>query len=112
MKKFIALALASGAFSLASYAAEYQAVADWLHLPRDLEQMGNQHGDVAVSSAGDVYVSVLGGAKAGVQVYNDKGKSLGNVKDAPGDYHGFVIHKSKDGDRFMARQWGAGRFTS
>jgi hypothetical protein len=36
----------------------YVPVADWLKLPEGRAQLGNQHGDVAVSSTGDVYVSV------------------------------------------------------
>ena len=45
--------------------------------------MGNAHGDVAISKAGDVYVSITGGSRAGIQVYSSDGKYLRNVKDAP-----------------------------
>src|SRR5262245_29428560 len=80
-----------------SAAGEYTVVADWLKLPEGRAQLGNQHGDVAVSSAGDVYVSVQDPA-AGLQVYSPDGKFLRNVNGAPGDLHGFVIRKQADGE--------------
>ena len=61
------------------------------------EKLGNMHGDIAVSSTGDVYVSV-GDPKAGLQVYGDDGKWKRNVKGAPSDLHGFVIRKEKGGE--------------
>ena len=41
-----------------SAAGDYTVAGNWLKLPDGRAQLGNQHGDVAVSSAGDVYVSV------------------------------------------------------
>jgi len=75
----------------------YTTVADWLKLPEGRTQLGNQHGDVAVSSTGDVYVSVQDPA-AGLQVYSPEGKFLRNVNGAPSDFHGFVIRKDADGE--------------
>jgi len=75
----------------------YSVVADWLKLPDGHAQLGNQHGDVAVSSTGDVYVSVQDPA-AGLQVYSPEGKFLRNVNGAPSDFHGFVIHKEAGGE--------------
>ena len=82
-------------------APEYKAVADWVKLPEGRPQLGNMHGDVAVSSAGEIYVSVQD-AKAGLQVYGSDGKWIRNVKGAPNDFHGFVIHKDKGGE---LEQW-------
>src|SRR5688572_33489110 len=98
MKK-IALSLAAGAFLLvpASAATDFTAVADWLKLPEGRANLGNMHGDVAVSSTGDVYVSVQDPA-AGLQVYAPDGKFLRNVPNAPSDFHGFVIRKHDDGE--------------
>jgi hypothetical protein len=79
-------------------APQFKPVADWLHLPKGQDAMGNSHGDVAVSSAGDVYVSITAGPKAGIQVYDSKGRYLRNVENAPKDFHGFVIRKSADGE--------------
>ena len=81
----------------AQAANTYTAVGDWLKLPEGRQQLGNQHGDVAVSSTGDVYVSVQDPA-AGLQVYSPDGKFLRNVTGAPSDFHGFVIHKEADGE--------------
>src|SRR4051812_8870663 len=86
--------------ALVAYAAatmEYKAVPDWLHLPEGRVQLGPQHGDVAVSSQNEVYVSIMD-PKAGVQVFSADGKFLRNVPNAPGDFHGFVIHKDADGE--------------
>src|SRR5262245_20534605 len=80
-----------------SAAGDYTVVADWLKLPEGRAQLGNQHGDVAVSSAGDVYVSVQDPA-AGLQVYSPDGKFLRSVNGAPSDLHGFVIRKQADGE--------------
>src|SRR2546427_4514898 len=89
-------------FSLAALigsaaAVEYKAVPNWYKLAPGRPQMGNMHGDVAVSSNGEVYVSVMD-PKAGLQVYAPDGKFLRNVPDAPPDLHGFVIHKEADGE--------------
>jgi hypothetical protein len=78
-------------------ADEFTAVADWLKLPEGRQNLGNMHGDVAVSSAGEVYVSVQD-ATAGVQVYAPDGKFLRNVPNAPSDFHGFVIRRQDDGE--------------
>jgi hypothetical protein len=59
--------------------------------------MGNQHGDVAVSSKGEVYVSVQD-PQAGLQVYAPDGRFLRNVPNAPPDFHGFVIRRQADGE--------------
>ncbi len=78
-------------------AADYKAVENWYHLPEGRPMMGNMHGDIAVASNGDVYVSTMD-PKAGLQVYAADGKFLRNVPDAPADLHGFVIHKDADGE--------------
>src|SRR5678809_1519416 len=75
----------------------YNVVSDWLKLPPGHEQLGNQHGDIAVSSAGEVYVSVQDPA-AGLQVFSPDGTFLRNVPGAPSDFHGFVIRKQADGE--------------
>ena len=77
-------------------AGDYSVAANWLKLPEGRAQLGNQHGDVAVSSSGDVYVSVQDPA-AGLQVFAPDGTFLRNVNGAPSDFHGFVIHKEAAG---------------
>jgi len=76
---------------------EYKTVPDWLKLPEGRPALGNMHGDIAVSSKGEVYVSVQD-PQAGVQVYAPDGTFLRTVPDAPSDFHGFVIHRGADGE--------------
>ena len=84
----------------ASLAADdYQAVPNWLSPAEGMETIGPAHGDVAVSSTGDVYVSV-GGPRGGIQVFDNSGKYLRNVPDAPNDFHGFVIRET-GGEEFI-----------
>ena len=65
------------------------------------------HGDIAVSSNGDVYVSV-GDPKAGLQVYGDNGKWKRNVPNAPSDLHGFIIKKEGKQEFIYAVRVGGG----
>ncbi len=55
------------------------------------------HGDIAVSSKGEVYVSVQDPA-ARLQVYAPDGAFLRNLTGAPSDFHGFVIRTQPDGE--------------
>jgi hypothetical protein len=80
----------------------YKAVPDWLKLPAGLTEIGNMHGDIAVSSRGEVYVSVRGGPKTGLQVYSPDGAFLRNVPGAPIDLHGFIIHQEGQGEFIYA----------
>jgi hypothetical protein len=82
---------------------QFTAVEGWLRPAPDLETIGQAHGDVAVSSNGDVYVSV-GGARGGVQVFNSAGQYLRNVPNAPTDFHGFIIHQEKAGEFIYGAQ--------
>jgi hypothetical protein len=78
-------------------AAGYSTVADWLKLPAGRPQLGNMHGDIGVSSKGEVFVSVQDPA-AGVQVYAPDGTFLRNLPGAPSDFHGFVIRTQPEGE--------------
>src|SRR4029450_245563 len=97
--KQVALVLFAGIALVTTVAAAntYNVVPDGLKLPQGREQLGNQHGDVAVSSAGEVYVSVQD-PQAGLQVFSPEGTFLRNVPGAPSDFHGFVIRKQADGE--------------
>jgi hypothetical protein len=79
----------------------WKTTPDWGQLPKEWEKMGVAHGDIAVSENGDVYISLTGGLRAGVQVYDKDGKYLRNVANAPNDFHGFVIHKDSDGEEYI-----------
>ncbi len=78
--------------------ADFKAVEGWLKPPKEMPTIGAAHGDVAVSANGDVYVSILSGPRAGVQVYNSQGSYLRNVPGAPNDFHGFVIRQEPAGE--------------
>ena len=91
----VVTALACAVTTLA--AAGYAPVADWLKLRAGRPQLGNMHGDIAVSSKGDVFVSVQD-PTAGLQVYAPDGTFLRNVTGAPSDFHGFVIRTQPEGE--------------
>jgi hypothetical protein len=65
--------------------------------PGGAATIGDSHGDIALSPAGELYVSVQGGDHPGIQVYNTKGEYLRNVPGAPTDLHGFIIAKGPGG---------------
>ena len=110
MKKIacVSVCLVATLWCVAVTAADmYSAVPDWLRLPEGRTEIGSMHGTVAVSTAGDVYVSVEGtvrqrfavlGPNPGLQVYSPDGQYVRNVPNAPFDLHGFVIHKDPDGE--------------
>ena len=104
MKKLIPTLVA--ALALPAFGANYSMVPNWAKVPTGEKQIGNMHGDVAISSKGEVYVSVQGGPKAGVQVYSAQGKYLRNVPGAPKDFHGFVIRKLNDGEHIYGPRLG------
>ncbi len=88
-------------------AVEYKEVPNWYHLEAGRPQMGNMHGDIAVASNGEVYVSVMD-PKAALQVYSPDGKWVRNVPNAPADFHGFVIHKDAEGEFIYGPRLNAG----
>jgi len=107
MKKLFLPSLVLAALLGNLSAADYKVVPDWLKLPEGRPQLGNQHGDIAISSKGEAYVSVMD-PKAGVQVYSADGKWLRNVENAPSDFHGFVIKKQDDGEFIYGPRLGGG----
>ncbi len=78
-------------------AQTYEPVADWLELPTRRETLGPMHGDIAVSKAGEVYISVETPGM-GVQVFAPDGRYLRSLENAPADLHGFVIRDAGDGE--------------
>ena len=107
MKKLFLPSLVLAALLGNLSAADYKVVPDWLKLPEGRPQLGNQHGDIAISSKGEAYVSVMD-PKAGVQVYGADGKWLRNLDNAPSDFHGFVIKKQADGEFIYGPRLGGG----
>jgi hypothetical protein len=85
----------------------FEADPDWLKLPAGRTEIGSMHGDIAVSAAGEVYISVEGtvkqryailGPNPGPQVYSAEGEYLRNVPNAPFDLHGFLIRQEPGGE--------------
>ena len=99
-----------------AFSAHYSLVKFWASVPTYEKQIGNIHDDIAVSSKNKVYVSVQGGSKAGVQMYDNKGNHLRNVPNAPTDFHGFVIRKTESGEtatnKLPPAKWGPSYFSA
>jgi hypothetical protein len=82
------------------YAHDYTIDEKGLKPPKGMATVGSTHGEIAIDSKGLIYISVQGGAKAGVQIYNDNGEYLRNIPAAPKDFHGFVI-QLEDGKEYL-----------
>ncbi|MEN9653770.1 MAG: hypothetical protein RL303_1490 [Verrucomicrobiota bacterium] len=84
--------------AVAASAAEvkYQLLPNFLGTPPNKATIGNGHGEIAVDSAGQIYVSVQE-KDAGIQVYGKDGKYLKTLK-LPSSLHGFVIRKTDAGE--------------
>jgi sugar lactone lactonase YvrE len=85
----------------------YEFVPDWLTPPPGKETIGNGHGEIAVDSAGNIYVSVQE-KEAGLQVYGPDGKFIKGLP-LPSTLHGFVIHKNDEGEFIYAAVLGEQR---
>lgn len=101
MKRFICgLALAVLA-SLPARAADFVLDTKFFTPPPGMATIGDSHGDIAVSPAGEIYVSVQAGDHPGLQVYGADGRYLRNVPGAPPDLHGFIITRGQDGKFYI-----------
>lgn len=87
MKPILLLA----ALATIASAHEYDLHKGWPTTPEDLEHIGDSHGEIDVDSAGNFYVSILGGAKSGIQIYSPKGEYLRNLPNARNNHHGFTM---------------------
>lgn len=76
------------------------------------------HGDVAVSDAGEVNVSIEGSVRQrhailsqnpSLQVHAPDGRFLRNVPGAPSDLHAFVIRQEDDGEFLYGVRLAGGR---
>ena len=100
MKRNVRLCAFVLAMSLAAMAggrAQTFTMTPVLAPPAGMATIGDSHGDIAVSPAGEIYVSVQGGSHSGIQVYGADGRYLRNVPGAPADLHGFIIARGPDG---------------
>jgi hypothetical protein len=97
MKNLFLTALVAASFTGSLLAVSYTEEKDWVRLAEVNARPMNQHGDIAVASNGEIYVSTMDPA-AGIQVFSPEGKLLRNVPNAPNDFHGFVIRKDDTGE--------------
>ncbi|MBB6431690.1 family 16 glycoside hydrolase [Algisphaera agarilytica] len=93
---FVFLAAMSVSASVVAHEFEHQP--GFPEVPAEWGTVGDGHGEIAVASNGEIYVSVMGGEQPGLQVYSAEGKYLRNVPGAPKDFHGFVIQQEDDGE--------------
>jgi hypothetical protein len=91
MKKLICSLMFVAAMGAAQAAPVFTMDTKYFTPPDGMATIGDSHGDIAISPKGEIYVSVQGGAHAGIQVYGADGHYLRNVPGAPTDLHGFII---------------------
>jgi hypothetical protein len=101
------LFLAASTFAAHAQVVTFVAEPSWLKLPEGRTEIGSMHGEVAVASNGEVYISVEGtvrqrfailGPNPGLQVYGPDGAFRRNVPRAPSDFHGFLIRREPGGE--------------
>lgn len=105
---FAALLAVSLTWMGAATAQTFTITSSFLTPPGGMATIGDSHGDIAVSPAGEIYVSVQGGNYAGIQVYDANGRYQRNVPGAPADLHGFIIARGPDGLPYI---YGVSRLT-
>ncbi len=93
--------------SAASAEVAYEFAPNFIQPPPGKETIGNGHGEIAVDSAGNVYVSVQE-KDAGIQVYGPDGKFI-KALPFPPSVHGFVIRKDEGQEYIFAAVLGEAR---
>lgn len=83
--------------ALPAAAADFVVDGKFFTPPPGMATIGDSHGDIAVSPAGEIYVSVQAGDHPGIQIYSAQGRYLRNVPGAPLDLHGFILARAPDG---------------
>lgn len=96
MKRLFCGLMLAALASLPAAAADFVVDAKFFTPPPGMATIGDTHGDIAVSPAGEIYASVQGGDHPGIQVYSAQGRYLRNVPGAPPDLHGFIIARAPD----------------
>src|SRR5947208_2937038 len=93
-------AIASAALLVTAATVEYKPVADWLKLPDGREKVGDMHGDVAVSSNGDLYVTD-GYASDYIHRFDHAGKYIKSFGGKKEPYNFNTLHKVAIDTRFQ-----------
>ncbi|MGJ8691415.1 MAG: hypothetical protein ACSHW0_02925 [Thalassotalea sp.] len=86
-----------------AHESHYVISKQWQDLANGTQAIGKSHGEIDVDKNGNFYVSIMGTneQKGGVRIYSPEGKYLGDVPNAPDDFHGFVIHQDKNGQEYI-----------
>ena len=101
MTRFFCFLVLAMLAPLPAMAADFTVDGKFFTPPPGMATIGDTHGDIAVSPAGEIYVSVQGGDHPGIQVYSDQGRYLRNVPGAPPDLHGFIIARAPDQNSYI-----------
>ncbi|WP_017445602.1 hypothetical protein [Gayadomonas joobiniege] len=72
--------------------ADYRYQKGWLKPAEGTQYLGKSHGEIAVSSTGRIFVSVLG-KQGGIQEFSADGQYLRHLPNSPVDIHAMVIKK-------------------
>lgn len=81
----------------------YEVSQKWSELSNGKHLVGKSHGEIDVAKDGQFYLSIMGTPelKGGLHIYSAEGKYVGDVANAPDDFHGFVIHQDNDGKEYI-----------
>lgn len=103
LRSLASLVLQAAAMAgLAAADPVYEFAPNFLTPPPGKATIGSGHGEIAVDSAGNIYVSVDKQKEGGLQVYSPDGKFLRYVPNTPDTLHGFVIHQEGGQDVIYA----------
>lgn len=100
----ILLFIALSAFNLSAHDKHdegYSYQKNWLKPSSGTEHIGKSHGEIALSSDGRIFISVLGD-HGGIQEFSQDGQYLRHLPKSPKDIHGFVIKKEGDKEYIYA----------
>ena len=87
--------------AVAQAEVSYEFVPNFITPPEGLQTIGSGHGEIQVDSAGNIYISVDGQGKGGLQVYSPEGKYVKHLP-LPETLHGFSIRKTQAGEFIYA----------
>lgn len=82
---------------------DYKSSNHWVHLADGSMLIGTSHGEIDVAADGTFYVSIMedGNKQGGIKKFSRAGNFLGQVPNAPADFHGFVIHADNTDQEYI-----------
>lgn len=81
----------------------YEPSDEWKKFSDGNVQVGKSHGEIDVDSQGNIYVSIMSNeaSEGGIKIFSSKGEPIGEVRNAPDDFHGFIIRKDANGEEYI-----------